>query len=715
MNERDELKSVNKLKPTGELKSAEDWQEETELLEKRLEEAKRSSARLKKALESKEWHLEGLCDVAIVGAGHAGVEAACACARRGLKTVLFTMNLDSIANLPCNPNIGGTAKGQLAREVDALGGQMGEVADEATLQFRMLNASRGPAVHSPRAQVDRDLYKKLMKDRLQAMPNLLLRQAEIIDLITDDDNQQVKGVLTRYLGVRLARAVVICSGTYLKSRIIVGPVSYASGPDHLFAATELSDAIQRTGHRLQRFKTGTPVRLKSSTLDYSKMERQEGDQEFYCMSYLNEYLGQLPSKNAFPNEQVPCFVTYTQEETHEIIRDNLDRSPLFSGEIKATGTRYCPSIEDKIVKFPDKERHQIFVEPMSDAPGEVYLSGLSSSMPEDVQRDFLKTLPGLEQAQIQRIGYAIEYDLIDSTELKPSLESRKMSGLFFAGQINGTSGYEEAAGQGLVAGINAGQFCLGEDALILGRDQAYIGVLIDDLVTKGTAEPYRMMTARAEYRLLLRQDNADSRLTELGHRYGLIDERRYRLFLNKEAQVKAEIERLKRDKVTLSDELDALLVSLGFSPLKERVSLYDLLKRPGLTYQNLAPFDANRPQLHITAARQVEVNIKYEGYIQLEKERIQRFRELEDQKLPEQIDYEEILALRLEARQKLSALRPQNLGQASRISGVSPADITVLLIHLDRLRKDIKTPRLSQTELLEESQGQGEVTHEQEN
>lgn len=637
------------------------------------------SSKLSDDFKNKKLYLADEYDIAVVGAGHAGIEAAMAAAKLGLNCILFSMSLDAVANLPCNPNIGGTAKGQLAREVDALGGVMAEIADEATIQFRMLNASRGPAVHSPRAQVDRDIYKHKMKSLIEKQEGLLLRQAEICNIYYSDEDKSVIGVSSRTQAFYPCKAVVVAGGTYLKSRVIIGEVAYPSGPDNLFPASELSASIEESGHKLRRYKTGTPVRVKAKSIDFSKLEIQDGDKGEHFLSYKHEYGIDRPER--LP--QLPCYVTYTNEDTERIIRENLDRSPLFSGMIKATGTRYCPSIEDKIVKFPDKERHQIFVEPIGLDCGEIYLSGLSSSMPEEVQIQFLKTLPGFENAEIHRIGYAIEYDCIDAQELELTLESKFAQGLFFAGQVNGTSGYEEAAAQGLIAGINAARKVQGKEQLILGRADAYIGVMIDDLVTKGSQEPYRMMTARAEYRLALRQDNADERLTEIAHEFGLIDDERYLAFKYKMDKINEEIQRLSREKVKPSDTINKFLQDRSSAPLKEVSHLSELMRRPNIDYRSLKDFDSSREVLPDYIIDGVDIRLKYEGYIGLELERIERYKKLENKLLPADFDYLNMDGLRLEARQILDRVRPLNIGQAGRITGVTPADISVLLIKLE--------------------------------
>ena len=625
----------------------------------------------------------GTYDVAVVGAGHAGCEASHACAKLGLDTILFTLSLDSLANLPCNPSIGGTSKGQLVREIDALGGIMGIMADKCAVQMRMLNRSKGPAVYSPRAQEDRAMYSVEMKHYLENLPNLTLKQAHITELLVDDEGNAA-GVMTEGRAIYRARTVVICSGTYMEARIIRGEVIVESGPDGLPRSVGLSSSLNSLGVPLLRFKTGTPVRVNSNSVDFSQMTRQDGEEDVPPFSYRNEMEGKLPPP---PEEQIPCWSIWTTEETRRVISDNMDRSPLYSGEIKGIGPRYCPSIEDKFMRFKDKTRHQIFVEPMGRHTNEMYLQGFSTSLPEEIQEKMVRSLPGLAGAKIQRAAYAIEYDLVDPLSVKASLESKKVSGLFTAGQINGSSGYEEAAAQGIVAGINAAMKCLGREAVIIDRSQGYIGVLIDDLVTKGTNEPYRMMTSRAEYRLFLRQDNADERLTPVGHEIGLISDEDFEKFENKMKQISAETARLRKTYVAPTDELKALLDTCGQTLPKSGESLADLIKRPGVTYDLLAPVDKERKELPRNVTFACETDIKYEGYLSLEKEKIEKFKNLEKISIPEDIDYSLIKGLRIEATQKLTAMRPENVGRASRISGVSPADCEVLLVYLEQQRR----------------------------
>ena len=610
-------------------------------------------------------------DVAVIGAGHAGIEAAMAAARLGAKTVLFTLTLDGIANLPCNPSIGGTAKGHLVREIDALGGVMGIAADANTLQSRMLNLGKGPAVHSLRAQIDRQAYHVYMKKLLEGQQGLDVRQAEITGIEVEDG--KIAGVITR-LGARYqVKAAIIASGTYLNGEIHVGEVSYPGGPDGVAPAVGLTADLERHGIHLRRFKTGTPSRVHRRSIDFSKLEEQKGDEKVTAFSFAAE----RPPENV-----VSCHIAYTNEETHRIILDNLDKSPIYSGRIHAIGPRYCPSIEDKIVRFSDKPRHQCFVEPMGLDTDEMYLQGLSSSLPEDVQLKFLRSMKGFEEIQVMRNAYAIEYDCCDPLDLRATLEFRQVEGLYGAGQFNGTSGYEEAAAQGLIAGINAARKIQGKTAFTLDRSTSYIGTLIDDLVTKGCSDPYRMMTSRSEFRLILRQDNADERLTPLGYSLGLIDEDRYQKFLLKMGQVAAEKERISKVSVSPSPELNELLVSRGTSEVSTGTRLLELLKRPQLSYEDLAPFDPERPALPDAVQEQVEIQIKYEGYIKKQFAEVEEMRKLEKQKLPSNLPFDQIDGLRLEAREKLSRVQPENVGQASRISGVNPADISALLIWL---------------------------------
>ena len=638
---------------------------------------------LEEALKLEHSFEAGSYDVAVVGAGHAGCEAAHACAVLGLKTILFTLALDSLANLPCNPSIGGTSKGQLVREVDALGGIIGKMADKCAVQMRMLNRSKGPAVYSPRAQEDRAMYSVEMKHALENLENLTLCQAHITDLLTDE-NGSAAGVMTGGKAVYRAKAVVICSGTYMESRTIRGEVITESGPDGLPRSVGLSASLASCGIPILRFKTGTPVRVNSNSCDFSQMTRQDGEDDVPPFSFDNEMNGITPAPSS---EQIPCWSVWTTPETRQVISDNMDRSPLYSGVIKGVGPRYCPSIEDKFMRFKEKERHLIFVEPMGRHTNEMYLQGFSTSLPEEVQIRMVRSLPGLSNAVIQRTAYAIEYDLVDPLSLKASLESKIVPGLFTGGQINGSSGYEEAAGQGIVAGINAAMKVLGRKPVIIDRSQGYIGVLIDDLVTKGTNEPYRMMTSRAEYRLFLRQDNADERLTPIGHEIGLINEERYARFLEKREAIAKETARLKSTYIAPTEALGKALAEVEQTLPKSGESLAELIKRPGVTYDLLAPFDKERKELPRAVIKACETDIKYEGYLALEREKIERFASLEKIALPEDTDYHVIKGLRLEAAQKLSQMKPESVGRASRISGVSPADCEVLLVYLEQRRR----------------------------
>ena len=619
----------------------------------------------------------GKYDIAVIGAGHAGCEAALAAARMGMKTLMFSISLEAVANMLCNPHIGGSSKGHLVREIDCLGGEMGKNIDKSYIQLKMLNTSKGPAVYSLRAQADRKKYQAEMKHTLERQENLYLKQAEIVNITLE--NGKVKSIETNIGAIYDVDAIIVATGTYLKGKIFIGETSFESGPDGVFPANKLSECLKSLGVNLVRFKTGTPARINRKSIDFSKMEIQEGQKDIEAFSLEDEI-----DKN---KEQLPCYLTYTNQKTHDIIRANLHRSPLYAGKIEGTGPRYCPSIEDKVVRFSDKERHQVFIEPMGENTDEMYVQGMSSSLPEDVQIAMYRTLPGLENAEFTRPAYAIEYDCIDPADLKLSLEYKKIENLFFAGQANGTSGYEEAASQGLIAGINAALKLKGREPVILDRSQAYIGVLIDDIVTKGTNEPYRMMTSRAEYRLLLRQDNADLRLTELGHEVGLISDERYEKFLNKKRNIENEIERIKKLTIKPTEQVNKLLEENNSSQIKAGVKLADLLKRTELSYEKLSEIDPERPELSKAEAQEVEIQVKYEGYIKMQEEQVKKFKKLEDKKLSEDINYDDIKGLRIEARQKLNKVKPLSIGQASRISGVSPADVSVLLIYLEQQRR----------------------------
>ena len=619
-------------------------------------------------------NLEQFFDIIVVGAGHAGCEASLACARLGLNTVMFTVSVDSIALMPCNPNVGGSSKGHLVRELDALGGEMGKNIDKTFIQSKMLNQSKGPAVHSLRAQADKQAYSTEMRKTLENTENLTIRQGEVTELLVEDGH--ITGVKTFSGATYHAKAVVLCTGTYLKARCIYGDVSNYTGPNGLQAANYLTDSLKKLGIEMFRFKTGTPARIAGNTIDYSKMEEQFGDERVVPFSFSTD-------PESVQIEQKSCWLTYTNEKTHEIIRANLDRSPLYSGMIEGTGPRYCPSIEDKVVRFADKKRHQVFIEPEGLYTNEMYIGGMSSSLPEDVQYEMYHSVPGLENARIVKNAYAIEYDCINPRQLYPTLEFKKIKGLFSGGQSNGSSGYEEAAAQGLIAGINAAMEVKGREQLILDRSEAYIGVLIDDLVTKENHEPYRMMTSRAEYRLLLRQDNADLRLRKKGWEVGLIDDETYHKLQEKERRIQEEIERVEHATVGGSAEVQSLLESLNSTLLKSGTTIAELIRRPELNYKVLAPIDKERPELPEDVCEQVEINIKYDGYIRRQMKQVEQFKKLEQKKLPEDIDYEDVGSLRIEARQKLEAYRPVSIGQASRISGVSPADISVLLVYLE--------------------------------
>jgi tRNA uridine 5-carboxymethylaminomethyl modification enzyme len=612
-------------------------------------------------------------DVVVIGAGHAGCEAGLAAARMGCKTLLLSINLDSVAYMPCNPNIGGTSKGHLVREIDALGGEMGINIDHSYLQSRMLNTSKGPAVHSLRVQADKRKYQARMKNVIEKQENLYLRQLEVIDI--DVEAGKVKGVLTKNGAYYPAKAVILATGTYLKGRVIIGDVDYSSGPNGLFPSIELSEAITKLDISLRRFKTGTPARVNRRSVDFSKMVEQPGDDRVVPFSFLHEDIAR---------EQMSCYLTYTNEETHNVIRENIHRSPMYNGSIEGVGPRYCPSIEDKVMRFPEKTHHQVFVEPEGEDTEELYVQGMSTSLPEDVQLKMLRTIVGLENVEIMRTGYAIEYDCLDPTQLKPTLELKTIDGLFSCGQMNGSSGYEEAAAQGIVAGINAALKLQNKEPLILGRSDAYIGVLIDDLVTKGTMEPYRMMTSRSEYRLLLRQDNADLRLTEIGYKVGLVTKKRYERYLKRKNDIEIELERIKKLQITNKRENNEFLLTLNSAELKKPVSLYELIKRSELDYYLVASLDNERPSLNYDVQEQVNIISKYEGYIEKQLDQVEQFKKFEKKLLPQDINYDEVYGLRTEAKQKLSKIRPLSIGQASRISGVSPADVSVLLIYLEQ-------------------------------
>ena len=623
-------------------------------------------------------HLEVTTDVVVVGAGHAGCEAALACARLGLKTVMFTVSVDSIALMPCNPNVGGSSKGHLVREIDALGGEMGKNIDHTFIQSKMLNGSKGPAVHSLRAQADKRDYSSRMRKTLENTPNLTIKQAEVTEIIVEEG--VLTGVKTFSGAVYHCRACVLCTGTYLKARCIYGDISNYTGPNGLQAANHLTDSLKAHGIEMYRFKTGTPARIDKRSIDFSKMEEQFGDKRVVPFSFSTD-----PEEVQI--DQVSCWLTYTNEKTHEIIRANLDRSPLYSGMIEGTGPRYCPSIEDKVVRFADKNRHQVFIEPEGRYTNEMYVGGMSSSLPEDVQIEMYRSVPGLENAEIVRNAYAIEYDCINARQLKPTLEFKNIQGLFSGGQFNGSSGYEEAAAQGLAAGINAALKTLGREQVVFDRSESYIGVLIDDLVTKDNKEPYRMMTSRSEYRLLLRQDNADQRLTPLGHKIGLIDDETYQQLLEKEKQIAEETRRVEHLNIGANPKVQAFLEAHNSTPLKTGTTLGELIRRPELDYEMLAELDPERPLLNRGVDEQVNINIKYEGYIKRQLKQVEQFKKLENKKIPETICYEEIHGLRIEAQQKLNLFRPISVGQASRISGVSPADISVLLIYMEQMNR----------------------------
>lgn len=616
-------------------------------------------------------------DIAVIGGGHAGCEAALAAARMGKKTIMFTMSLDSVAMMPCNPNIGGTSKGHLVREIDALGGEMGKNIDKTYIQSRMLNTAKGPAVHSLRAQADKKKYTEEMKQVLENTPNLSIKQQEIVEVVVEEG--KVTGVITNRGAKYNCKAIVLASGTYLKSRCLTGESIEYTGPNGLKTSTVLSDQLQELGIEIRRFKTGTPARVDARTVDFSKMDPQYGDETIVPFSFEN-------TQEKIKREQYPCYLTYTNEKTHQIIRDNLHRSPIYAGVIEGTGPRYCPSIEDKVVRFADKDRHQVFLEPEGEDTTEMYVQGMSSSLPEEVQLQMLRSLPGMENVEVMRTGYAIEYDCINPIQLKHSLEFKHIDGFFSGGQMNGSSGYEEAACQGLIAGINAALKIDGKDPLIIDRSEGYIGVLIDDLVTKGTKEPYRMMTSRAEYRLLLRQDNADLRLTEKGYNVGLVSEERYEKFVEKRNAINEELERLKNVYVGTSEKVQAIIAAKESTPLRSGIALSELLKRPELTYEDFKEVDTTRPTLPSEVVEQVMIELKYEGYISRQLKQVEQFKKLEKKRIPEDINYDDVYSLRLEAKQKLKEVHPVSIGQASRISGVSPADISVLLVYLEQRR-----------------------------
>ena len=624
------------------------------------------------------WENKDEYDVVVIGAGHAGCEAGLATARLGLKTIVFTVSINSVALMPCNPNIGGTSKGHLVREIDALGGEMGKVIDKTFIQSKMLNKSKGPAVHSLRAQADKAQYSKTMRCVLENQENLELKQAEVTDILVE--NGKVTGVQTYSGAIYHCKAVILCTGTYLKSRCIYGDISNETGPDGLQAANYLTDCLKSLGIEMYRFKTGTPARIDKNSIDFSKMEEQFGDERVVPFSFTT-------NPEDIQIEQASCWLTYTNEKTHDIIRKNLDRSPLFSGMIEGTGPRYCPSIEDKVVKFADKNRHQVFIEPEGLDTNEMYIGGMSSSLPEDVQYEMYRSVPGLENARIMRNAYAIEYDCIDARQLYPTLEFKKIEGLYSGGQFNGSSGYEEAAAQGLIAGINAALKLLGREQIVIDRSEGYIGVLIDDLVTKESHEPYRMMTSRAEYRLLLRQDNADQRLTEIGYKVGLISNDRYSHLKEKEKQIAQEVERVKHTNIGANAKVQEVLEKYGSTPLNSGTTLAELIRRPELNYEALAPIDAKREKLSDEVIEQVNISIKYEGYITRQMKQVEQFKKLETKRIPDDIDYDDVKSLRIEAVQKLKQYRPISIGQASRISGVSPADISVLLVYMEQWGK----------------------------